>query len=301
MTGPAVDAAEGAAFAEALERATRGAVPDRAAGSAGSPDQAAGERQEITLPAPGTTDQESIAPRRARLAERPARVLIVDDHSENLIALEAVLGQMAVELVRAESGVEALREVLRDDFAVILMDVRMPGMDGFEVASLIKERERSRHTPIIFLSAARREERYIFRGYELGAVDYLTKPFDPDVLRSKVAVFVDLFHKNERLARQAELLRESDERERARAEELAARNRGLDAFAALTEAVGSGLEVGGVLERGLDVLVDYLGRSFAAFYALENGRWQCVRKAGQPAQGLHQLSCSLLGGGRLSP
>jgi signal transduction histidine kinase/DNA-binding response OmpR family regulator len=239
---------------------------------------------------------------RTRLSPRGedyARVLIVDDHPENLTALEATLGGMPVDLVRAESGVEALRHVLRDDFAVILMDVRMPGMDGFEVASLIKERERSRYTPIIFLSAARREERYVFRGYELGAVDYITKPFDPDVLRSKVAVFVDLFHKNQRLARQAELLRESDERERRRAEEFAVRNRGLDAFAALTEAVGSGLDFHSVLVEGTSVLVDYLGRSFAAFYSQEGGQWRCVHQTGQDPPGLFELAGSLLADGWL--
>lgn len=142
-----------------------------------------------------------------------ARILMVDDRLENLIALEAILEPLGHELVRANSGKEALRQVLIRDFAVLLLDVQMPQMNGFELAQLIKARERSRHIPIIFLTAISKGEEYVFEGYSAGAVDYLFKPFNSTVLRSKVAVFVDLFLKGEELKRQTELLRESERRE----------------------------------------------------------------------------------------
>src|SRR5205085_4075185 len=108
------------------------------------------------------------------------------------------------------SGEEALKHLLHEDFAVILLDVQMPGLDGFETAELIKQRERTRHIPIIFLTAISKEERHVFRGYSAGAVDYLFKPFDPEVLRSKVGVFVELWEKTQQLQSQAELLREQE-------------------------------------------------------------------------------------------
>jgi CheY-like chemotaxis protein len=138
----------------------------------------------------------------------PARILLVDDRPDNLLALEAILGSLGQTLVRASSGEEALKALLADDYAVILLDVQMPGMDGFETASHIKRRERTRDIPIIFLTAINREPQHAFRGYSTGAVDYLAKPFDPWVLRAKVAVFVDLHRKNRQLRRQAELLAE---------------------------------------------------------------------------------------------
>lgn len=140
-------------------------------------------------------------------------ILLVDDRPENLLALEAILEPLNQVLVRAGSGPEALRQVLATDFAVMLLDVQMPGMNGFEVAEIIKSRERSRTIPIIFLSAISKEDAYVFKGYSMGAVDYVFKPFNPDVLRSKVAVFVDLFLKQRELQRQGELLRESQKRE----------------------------------------------------------------------------------------
>ncbi|HST08545.1 MAG TPA: ATP-binding protein [Gemmatimonadaceae bacterium] len=145
--------------------------------------------------------------------DEPANLLLVDDRPENLLALEAILEPLGQSLVRANSGPEALRHVLAQEFAVILLDVQMPGMNGFEVAEIIKSRERSRTIPIIFLSAINKEEAYVFKGYSMGAVDYVFKPFNPDVLRSKVAVFVDLFVKQRELQRQAELLREAQKRE----------------------------------------------------------------------------------------
>src|SRR5436190_21272451 len=144
------------------------------------------------------------------MSDGKVNILLVDDKPENLLALEAVLEELGQELVKAHSGREALRQVLNHDFAVILIDVQMPTMDGFETVDLIKERERSRHTPVIFITALSRNETYISRGYSAGAVDYILKPIVPETLRSKVSVFVDLFHKsheverlNEDLARRA--------------------------------------------------------------------------------------------------
>ncbi len=128
-----------------------------------------------------------------------AKVLLVDDRNDNVLALEASLQGMPVQPVRALSGEEALKRLLVDDFALILLDVQMPGMDGFETAQHIKRRERTRHVPIIFLTAADREAQLALRGYAAGAVDYLTKPFDPWVLRAKVAVFVELWAKTQQL------------------------------------------------------------------------------------------------------
>ena len=135
------------------------------------------------------------------------RILMVDDHAPNLVALDAILQPLGQKLVKAHSGTEALRELLEGDFALILMDVQMPGMDGMETARLIKERPRNRHVPIIFLTAIAKDPSYIFRGYKQGAVDYLLKPFDPEILRAKAAVFVDLWRKGEQLRRQQAMLR----------------------------------------------------------------------------------------------
>jgi PAS domain S-box-containing protein len=143
----------------------------------------------------------------------PVNILLVDDRPENLLALEAILEPLGQHLVRATSGEQALKELLRRSFAVILLDVQMPGMNGFELAELIKSRERTRAIPIIFLTAISKEDTYVFRGYQVGAVDYMSKPFQPDILRSKVAVFVDLFRKQEQLRQQEEALRASQRRE----------------------------------------------------------------------------------------
>ena len=144
----------------------------------------------------------------SRRHARGACILLVDDRLENLVALEAVLEPLGHTLIRATSGPDALREVLRHDFALILLDVQMPGMNGLETAHLIKARERSRHIPIIFLTAISKEEEYVFQGYSAGAVDYMFKPLNPDILRSKVAVFVELHEKTQRLREQDEQLRE---------------------------------------------------------------------------------------------
>ncbi len=136
-------------------------------------------------------------------SELPVNILLVDDHSENLLALEAILQSLGQNLVRATSGAQALRCLLNQDFAVILLDVQMPEMDGFDTATLIRQRERSRHTPIIFLTAFSTNDSMVFKGYSLGAVDYLFKPIEPEILKSKVAAFVDLFQKTAEVERQA--------------------------------------------------------------------------------------------------
>lgn len=142
---------------------------------------------------------------------RKARILIVDDRAENLVALEAILASLNQQLIPVRSGEAALKALLSDEFAVILLDVVMPGMDGFETAAHIKRRARTQDVPIIFLTAAGAEPDHAFRGYAAGAVDYIAKPFDPWVLRAKVAVFVDLYMKNRQLREQAELLRRQAE------------------------------------------------------------------------------------------
>lgn len=139
-----------------------------------------------------------------------AKALLVDDRKDNLLALEAILQGLPVTPVAVESGEAALKQLLTDDFAVILLDAQMPNMDGFETASHIKRRERTRHVPILFLTAADRDAQLALRGYAVGAVDYLTKPFDPWVLRAKVSIFVELWTKSQQLKAQADATRERD-------------------------------------------------------------------------------------------
>jgi CheY-like chemotaxis protein len=136
-----------------------------------------------------------------------AKILLVDDRAENIVALEAILSSLNQTLVSARSGDAALKALLSDEFAVILLDVLMPGMDGFETAAHIKRRPRTRDVPIIFLTALDSEPDFAFRSYSAGAVDYIAKPFDPWVLRAKVSVFVDLHMKSRQLSEQAALLR----------------------------------------------------------------------------------------------
>ena len=151
-----------------------------------------------------------------------ARVLLVDDVPSNLTALQAIIEPLGTEVVLAHSGDEALKHLMHGDFALIVMDVQMPGLDGLETAALIRARERTRHIPIIFVTALSREAAHVMKGYEQGAVDYLLKPVDPDILRSKVQVFVDLYQRGELLKRQAVELaeRRRHEAELLRAAEL---------------------------------------------------------------------------------
>ncbi|MET8681599.1 response regulator [Streptomyces sp. NPDC004647] len=149
-------------------------------------------------------------------AAAAAGILLVDDMEDNLVALEAVLGSLNEPLVRARSGEEAMKALLRQEFAVVLLDVLMPGMDGFETAANIKRLDQAKDVPIIFLTGTDTDRGYAFRGYATGAADFLTKPFDPWVLRAKVSVFLDLHRKNRQLQH---LLA----RDRERLEELGAR------------------------------------------------------------------------------
>ncbi len=134
--------------------------------------------------------------------EQKVNVLLVDDNPKNLLALEAILDNLDHNLVKAYSGEQALRCLLKQDFAVILLDVQMPGIDGFETARLIRERDKTRHTPIIFFTAFSKSDTLMFKGYSLGAVDYLLKPIEQEILTSKVAVFVELFRKTAEVKRQ---------------------------------------------------------------------------------------------------
>jgi two-component system sensor histidine kinase/response regulator len=152
-------------------------------------------------------------------ADPKVNILLVDDQLENLLALETILQDLGQNLIRAQSGREALKQVLARDFALILLDVRMPTMDGFETAALIRERPQSRHTPIIFLTAGLTNEQQVFQGYASGAVDYLVKPVVPEILRSKAIVFVELAKKTELIRRQAELLEQRERAARELAEE----------------------------------------------------------------------------------
>ncbi len=142
-----------------------------------------------------------------RPAQEPqVHILLVDDRPENLLTLEATLGYLGQNLIMASSGREALKLLLDQDFALILLDVHMPDMDGFETAALIRDREKSQNIPIIFLTAMHKGPGQVFRGYSLGAVDYIFKPFEPEILKAKVAVFIELYKKTEEIKRQAELL-----------------------------------------------------------------------------------------------
>jgi signal transduction histidine kinase len=135
------------------------------------------------------------------------KIMLVDDREDNLLSMETVLEPDSYRIVKATSGRQVLKLLLTDfDFALILMDVQMPNLNGFETASLIYERDRLRHIPIIFITANNYGEENIFRGYRAGAVDYIYKPVNPDLLRAKVAVFVDLYRKNQRLLAQEQKL-----------------------------------------------------------------------------------------------
>ena len=152
----------------------------------------------------------------AHLGRAPdrAKILLVDDTPENLISLEAALEGLGQDLVLASSGMQALRHLLEDDFAAVLLDVKMPEMDGFQTAELIRARKRSRHTPILFLTGYKSDEQ-LFRGYDLGAVDFLFKPIVPEILRSKVNVFVELSRNTALLQRQAEVLSKAEQKFRS--------------------------------------------------------------------------------------
>jgi two-component system, sensor histidine kinase and response regulator len=182
---------------------------------------------------------------------RPTQVniLLVDDEPANLLALEAVLGGLGQRLVRAGSGKEALRCLIKEEFALILMDVAMPDMDGFETARLIRERDKTRLTPIIFLTAVGKSEHEIFRGYEVGAVDYLLKPLVPEILKSKVMIFIELFHKTDQIKRLNEELR-------GHAKEMEAANQDLRKEIAVRERVEQELRLSEEKLKNLNALLE---------------------------------------------
>jgi PAS domain S-box-containing protein len=186
-----------------------------------------------------------------------ANILLVDDRRENLIALEAILQPLGQSLLFATSGEDALRKLLKHDVALILLDVQMPVMDGFATASLIKKRARTKHIPIIFVTAISKDEEHVFRGYSTGAVDYIFKPFSPEVMRSKVSVFIELHEKNEQLQRQAELLKEQELAELRRESE--------ERYRFLAEAQPDQIWTAlpnGELDYVNQRVLDYLGTSF---------------------------------------
>lgn len=202
-------------------------------------------------------------------------ILLVDDQPENLAALRAILADERYRLVTAESGKEALLRILAEDFAVILLDVRLPDIDGFEVASLVKQRDRSRYTPIIFLTAAVDDVSAIYRAYAVGGVDYLLKPLDPEIVRAKVAVFVELHRRGERLKEQAELLRRAEQARRDA--ELAEIRRAAQArYQNLADAIPQC-----VFTAKLDGSIDYVSSRWLeytglAFEALRGWGWQAA-------------------------
>ena len=167
----------------------------------------------------------------------PVNILLVDDEARNLDVLESILESPDYRLVRAQNADEALRALVMDTFALLVLDVRMPDMSGLELAQLIKQRKKTQHVPIIFLTAYYQEDDHVMQGYVAGAVDYLSKPVNPPILRSKVAVFVDLFRKSRALEAEIEVrraaeqqVRELNEQLALRVNELAAANSELEAF-----------------------------------------------------------------------
>ncbi|MDP9003976.1 MAG: response regulator [Verrucomicrobiota bacterium] len=190
-------------------------------------------------------------------AEEKVSILIVDDRHDKLLAHETVLAELNQNLVRATSGKEALRCLLKQDFAVILLDVNMPVMDGFETAALIRQRQRSETTPIIFISAVNDTETHVSRGYSLGAVDYILTPVVPEILRAKIAVFVDLYKKTEQIKRQAQD-REKFIREEAALKEAEARQERLAFLADASNVLAGSLEYLKTFQSLADLVVPRL-------------------------------------------
>lgn len=159
------------------------------------------------------------------MVEEPIAILLVDDRPENLMALEAVLESQQYDLIKANSGEEALRQLLRKDFAVIVLDVQMPGINGIETAKLIKARDKTKDIPIIFISANSKDVEHLFAGYSAGGIDYMVKPFIPQILRSKIEGFVNMYITNQRHKTQSLLLQQKTlELERINQELLQAKN-----------------------------------------------------------------------------
>lgn len=157
-------------------------------------------------------------------------ILMVDDSPDKLLAMESVLAPLGQNLVKVKSGEEALRVLLKQDFALILLDVNMPGMNGFETAALIRKRKTLEHVPIIFVTALSTTDADVFRGYQFGAVDYILTPFVPEILKTKVGVFIELWRQRRELESRAESLKQLNENLKTRAEQLSAANRELESF-----------------------------------------------------------------------
>jgi PAS domain S-box-containing protein len=220
-------------------------------------------------------------------------ILLIDDHAENLVALEALLTDLGQNLVRADSGFDALRLLLHQEFALIILDVDMPIMNGFETAALIRERDKSRHTPIIFLTAINKTEQHVFKGYSLGAVDYLTKPFVPEVLLAKVTAFVELHKKTEEVKRQANLLQQivaelagsNDEIRKLNVELQGERDfistvlDTADSIVVVLDASETIVRASRAFERTLGYSQDEItGRSLSSFF-ISAGQWQDITEA----------------------
>ncbi len=203
-------------------------------------------------------------------ADEKVNILIVDDRPDKLLAHETILADLDQNLVRATSGRDALRSLLHQDFAVILLDVNMPGMDGFETAALIRQRPRSETTPIIFISAVNDTENHVSRGYSLGAVDYILTPVVPEILRAKLAVFVDLYKKTEQIKRQAEE-RSIFFREQAARAEAEARQERLGFLAEASNVLAGSLDFEETFENLARLLVPRLADFCAIEIADEDG------------------------------
>jgi len=249
---------------------------------------------------------QAVAPSNAEVdAQVLPAILIVEDEPRNRMALKELLDDPECEVVVAESGVEALRQLLKRDFAAILLDVRMPGMDGFETAKLIRERERSRHIPIIFLTGATEDVHAMFRGYELGAVDYITKPPIPQVLKSKMAVFIELSRKTAVLRQEIAERKLAEERLRASEENLRAlaarllvvreeewQNISREIHDELGQLLtGLKIEVNAIVARLPPDQPDLAARSEAAFKLID----ETVRAMRRIAQGLRPEALDHLG------
>jgi len=219
---------------------------------------------------------------RRLLQEFKTDILIVDDREDKLLALEAALISLGQRIVKARSGKEALRRLLRQQFAVILLDVSMPVMDGFETAALIRQRLSSEHTPIIFITAIGGSENHITRGYSLGAVDYIMAPIMPEVLRTKVSVFVELHRNTETIRRQAERLRQ----------DVAARKAAEDAaiMAQSATATARAQNVALMITQAFGFLAVLAGLLWKGYSESRDRRW-----AREDAQSNHQSVIETLG------
>lgn len=249
--------------------------------------------------------------------ETPVNVLLVDDRPDNLLVMTTILSDLNQNLVCATSAREALKFLLQEDVALILLDVQMPGLSGFEFAELIRERERTQHTPIIFVSATSVDDQYVFKGYALGAVDYLTKPFQPEILKSKVLFFTKLFRQNQEIKRQARLLEQAnfaldrsnfdlEARVQARTNELEAANEKLERELearkesesrlatehSITRTVAYANSLETAAPEILRAFCEYMEAGISALWLLERGgaELKCrFIEMGEPTQALYSL------------